>query len=184
MASFYDGTAGAAILREGPPADRLAGMAMVIGVVPVGVFSRTYDLVVDGAPGGRIEHRILSTRDEASIGTPGGTFIARRQRAFRSRAVLESAAGDARATADRESVRRESYRVAFGDRILYLRQKPFSFSGLFAITDDTGEVGSIRLERPFSRRLAVEFAVAAPPIEITAFLAWIVLMVHRRQSSE
>jgi hypothetical protein len=89
-----------------------------------------------------------------------------------------------RATADRESLWRESYRVAFGDRVLYLRRKPFSFLGLFLVADDSGEVGSIRLERPFSRRLAVEFAVTAPPVEIVAFLAWIVLMVQRRQASD
>ncbi len=159
-------------------------MGVAIGIVPTGVFSTTYDLVAGGAAMGRIEHRILSLRDEASIGTPGGMFTARREKTFRARAVLESAGGDERATADRESFWRESYRVAFGDRVLYLRQKPFSFSGLFLISDDSGEAGSIRLERPFLRRLAVEFAVAAPPIEIVAFLAWIVLMVQRRQASD
>jgi hypothetical protein len=153
-------------------------------VVPVGVFSTTYDLVADGVPKGRIEHRILSVRNEASIGAPGGTFTARRETAFRARAVLESAVGDARATADRESLWRESYRVVFGDRVLYLRQRPFSFHGLFLISDGSGDIGSIRLERPFSRRLAVVFTAAAPPIEIVAFLAWIVLMVQRRQASD
>jgi hypothetical protein len=159
-------------------------MAMVIEVVPAGVFSTTYDLVAGGAAMGRIEHRILSLRDEASIRTPGGTFSARRDRLLRAGAVLASADGTTRATADRESLWRESYRVAFGDRVLYLRRKPFSFLGLFLVADDSGEVGSIRLERPFSRRLAVEFAVTAPPVEIVAFLAWIVLMVQRRQASD
>ncbi len=159
-------------------------MAVVFGVVPAGVFSTTYDLLADGVPKARIEHRILSMRAEASIDTTGGTFTARLGRAFRSRAVLESAAGDERAAADRESLWRESYRIAFGDRVLYLRQKPFSFNGLFLISDGSGDVGSIRLQRPFSRRLAVEFAAAAPPIEIVGFLAWIVLVVQRRQASE
>jgi len=158
-------------------------MAALIEVVPVGVFSATYDLLVGGVVKGRIEHRILSLRDEATIGTAEGVFAARREKAFRSRAVLETAAGDARATADRERFWRESYRVAFGDRVLSLRQKLFSFSGMFPVADDAGGAGSIRLERPFSRRLAVEFAAVAPPLEIVAFLAWIVLMVQRRQAS-
>ena len=97
--------------------------------------------------------------------------------------MLESTAGDIRATADRGRFWPESYRVAFGDRVLYLRRKPFSLLGMFLVDDESGEVGSIRLERPFSRRLAVEFAGSAPPLEIVAFLAWIVLMVQRRQAS-
>lgn len=160
------------------------GMAAAIEVVPIGAFSMTYDLLAAGAPSGRIEHRVLSPRDEASISTPGGTFTARREKVFRARAVLASAAGDERATADRESLWRESYRVAFGDRVLHLRRKPFSFSGMFLVADESGDVGSIRLQRPFSRRLAVEFAAAAPPIEIVAFLAWIVLMLQRHQASD
>jgi hypothetical protein len=158
-------------------------MAVMIDVVPVGVFSTTYDLLVGGVARGRIEHRILSLKDEASISTTDGTFSAHRDRVLRAGAVLASADGTKRATADRESFWRESYRVAFADRVLYLRRRPFSLSGLFLVADDSGEVGSIRLQRPFSRRLAVGFAPWAPPIEIVAFLAWIVLMVQRRHAS-
>jgi hypothetical protein len=159
-------------------------MDVVYGVVPAGGLSTAYDLVADGVPKARIEHRILSMRDEASIGTSGGTFAALREKVFRARAVLSAAAGGERATADRQSIWREDYRVTFDDRVLSLRQKPFSLHGLFLISDGSGGVGSIRLERLFSRRLTVAFATAAPPIEIVAFLAWIVLMVHRRQASD
>ncbi len=188
MTPFYDSRVGpamfvSAVLRVGPRAGSLAGMAVLIEIVPVGVFSATYDLVAGGAAKGRIEHRILSLRDEASISTPGGTFSAHRDRVLRAAAVLASADGTKRATADRERFWPESYRVAFADRVLYLRRKPFSLLGMFLVDDESGEVGSIRLERPFSRRLAVEFAGSAPPLEIVAFLAWIVLMVQRRQAS-
>jgi hypothetical protein len=182
--SFYDVRAGTAMLRAVRRAATLAVVAVVIGVVPVGLLSATYEVVADGVPQGRIEHRILSMRDEASIVTPGGTFNARRERVFRAGAVLVAADGSVRAKAERERTWREHYRVSFGDTAVYLRQKPFSFSGLFLVSDDSGGAGSIRLERLFSRRLALEFAAAVPPLEIVAFLAWIVLMVQRRQSAE
>lgn len=102
---------------------------------------------------------------------------------FRAGAVLASADGTQCATADRESFWRASCRVAFADRLLYLRRRPFSLSGLFLVADDAVEIGIIRLQRPFSRRLAVTFDLAAPPMEIAASLAWIVLMVQRRQAS-
>lgn len=154
-------------------------------VVPVGVFSTAYDVLVGGIPKGRIEHRILSIRDEAVIATPDRTFTARRERVFRAGAVLESAEGALRAKAEREQFRREHYRVRFDDATLFLRQKAWSLKGVFLIFDGTGEIGSIQRQKLFSRRMVVEFpASPPPPLEITGFLVWIVLMVQRRQASE
>ncbi|OHD70399.1 MAG: hypothetical protein A2177_15315 [Spirochaetes bacterium RBG_13_68_11] len=153
-------------------------------VVPVGVFTTAYDVLADGLPKGRIEHRILSMRDEALISTPERTFTARREKAFRAGAVLESPEGVLRASAEKEEFWREIYRVRFEGSTLSLRQKLMSARGLFLISDESGEIGSIRLERLFSRRMVVEFtADAPPPLEITEFLVWIVLMVQRRQAS-
>jgi hypothetical protein len=159
--------------------------AVKIEIVPAGVFSVTYDVLADGLPKGRIEHRILSMRDEAVITTPDRTFAARRERVFRAGAVLESAEGTLRAKAEREQFWREHYRVRFGETTLFLRQKAWSLKGVFLISDGSGEIGSIRRERMLSRRTIVEFPAAAPPpLEITEFLVWIVLMVQRRQASE
>ena len=159
--------------------------AVKIEIVPAGVFSVTYDVLVDGLPRGRIEHRILSMRDEAVITTPDRTFTARRERVFRAGAVLESAEGTLRAEAERERFWREHYRVRFDGTTLFLRQKAWSLKGVFLISDGSGEIGSIQLQKLVSRRMAVEFPTAAsPPLEITEFLVWIVLMVQRRQASE
>jgi|WetSurMetagenome_2_1015567.scaffolds.fasta_scaffold868989_1 hypothetical protein len=159
--------------------------AVKLEVVPAGAFSTAYDVLVDGLPKGRIEHRVLSLRDEAVVTTPDRSFTARRERVFRAGAVLESAGGTLRATAEREQVWREHYRVRFGDTTLFLRQKAWSLKGVFLISDGTGEIGSIRRERMMSRRMVVELPNAAPPpLEIIEFLVWIVLMVQRRQSSE
>jgi hypothetical protein len=160
-------------------------MSTVLNVVPAGVFSTVYDVLADGLAKGRIEHRILSMRDEATITTPDRTFTARRPRVFRAAAELASTEGVLRAKAERERYWREHYRVLFGDTTLFLRQKAWSFKGVFLISDASGEIGSIRRERMLSRRMLVEFtAAASPPLEITEFLVWIVLMVHRRQSSD
>jgi hypothetical protein len=153
-------------------------------VVPVGVFTTAYDVLSDGLPKGRIEHRMLSMRDEAVISTAGRTFTARREKVFRAGAVLESPEGVLRASAEREQFWRENYRIRFDGTTLSLRQKFMSARGLFLIFDESGEIGSIRLERLFSRRMVVEFPAASPPpLEITEFLVWIVLMVQRRQAS-
>ena len=160
-------------------------MPTMLEVVPAGVFSTAYDVLADGLPKGRIEHRILSLRDEAVITTPDRTFTARRERVFRSGAVLESAEGVLRANAERERFWREHYRVQFGDTILFLRQKAWSLKGVFLISDESGEIGSIRMAKAISRRMLAEFPAAAPPpLEIVEFLVWIVLMVHRRQASD
>src|SRR4030042_2549535 len=116
-------------------------------VVPVGVFTTAYDVLADGLPKGRIEHRILSMRDEALISTPERTFTARREKAFRAGAVLESPEGVLRASAEKEEFWREIYRVRFEGSTLSLRQKLMSARGLFLISDESGEIGSIRLER-------------------------------------
>jgi hypothetical protein len=159
--------------------------AVKIEVVPAGAFSVAYEVLADGLPKGRIEHRFLSVRDEAVITTPDRTFTARRERVFRAGAVLESAEGTLRAKAEREQFWREHYRVGFGDTTLFLRQKAWSLKGVFLISDGSGETGSIRLQKMFSRRMVVEFPNAAPPpLEIVEFLVWIVLMVQRRQASE
>jgi len=159
--------------------------AVKIEIVPTGVFSVTYDVLVDGLPKGRIEHRILSMRDEAVITTPDLTFTARRERVFRAGAVLESAEGIPRAKAEREQFWREHYRIRFGETTLFLRQKAWSLKGVFLISDGSGGIGSIHRERMMSRRMVVEFPTAASPqLEITEFLVWIVLMVQRRQASE
>lgn len=158
---------------------------MVLQVVPAGVFSAAYDVLEDGQPKGRIEHRMLSLRDEAVITAGDRTFHARRPRAFRAAATLESAEGVLRAKAEKETFWHEHYRVEYGGDALFLRQKLMSWRGLFVITDGTGEIGGIRLEKLFSRRMLVEFATGSPPpLEICEFLVWIVLMVQRRQSSE
>ena len=155
-----------------------------IEVVPAGVFSTAYDVLAEGLPKGRIEHRVLSMRDEAVITTPDRTFAARRERVFRAGAMLESAEGTLRAKAEREQFWREHYRVLFDDTTLFLRQKAWSLKGVFLISDGSGETGSIRLQKLFSRRMVVEFpAGPPPPLEITEFLVWIVLMVQRRQAS-
>jgi len=159
-------------------------MSTVLEVVPAGVFSAAYEVLADGLPKGRIEHRILSMRDEAVITTPEQAFTAHRPRVFRAGAVLEAADGMPRAKADKEGFWRENYEVRFGDAVLYLRQKVWSLRGVFLISDRSGEIGSIRLERMFSRRMLVEYSIAAPPpLEITEFLVWIVLMVQRRQTT-
>lgn len=160
------------------------GMSTVLEVVPAGVFSTAYEVLADGQPKGRIEHRILSLRDEAVITTPNHTFTAHRPRVFRAGAVLESAGGTLRAKADKEGFWRENYKVRFGDAVLYLRQKVWSLRGVFLISDPSDEIGSIRLQKAFSRRMLVEYAVdTPPPLEITEFLVWIVLMVQRRQAA-
>jgi hypothetical protein len=160
-------------------------MSTVLSVVPAGVFSTAYDVLADGLPKGRIEHRILSLRDEAVITTPDRTFTARRERVFRAGAVLESAEGVPCAKAERERFWREHYRVQFGDTTLFLRQKAWSLKGVFLISDASGEIGSIRMARMMSRRMLAVFPAAAPPpLEIVEFLVWIVLMVHRRQASD
>jgi hypothetical protein len=161
------------------------GMAAIrIEVVPAGVFTTAYDVLMDGLPKGRIEHRILTMRDEAVVSTPERTFTARRERVFRAGAVLESPEGVLRANAEREHLWREHYRIQFEGTTLFLRQKRMSWMGMFIISDDSREIGSIRLERLFSRRMIVEFTAAPPPpLEITEFLVWIVLMVHRREAS-
>ena len=128
-----------------------------IEIVPAGVFSVTYDVLTDGLPKGRIEHRILSMRDEAVITTPDRTFTARRERVFRAGAVLESAEGTLRAKAEREQFWREHYQVRFDGTTLFLRQKAWSLKGVFLISDESGEIGSIHRERMFSRRMVVEF---------------------------
>ena len=58
-------------------------------IVPAGLFTTAYDVLSDGLPKGRIEHRMLSLRDEAVISTPERAFTARRERVFRAGAVLE-----------------------------------------------------------------------------------------------
>ena len=98
-------------------------------VVPVGVFTTAYDVLADGLPKGRIEHRILSMRDEAVISTPERTFTARREQVFRAGAVLESPEGVLRASAEREEFWREHYRVRFEGTTLFLRQKRMSLRG-------------------------------------------------------
>jgi hypothetical protein len=154
-------------------------------VVPASVFTTTYDVLSDGISKGRIEHRVLSLRDEAVISTPDRSFTARRERVFRAGAVLESSEGALRASAERERVWREHYRVRFGDVTLFLRQKSWSLKGVFLMFDESGEIGSIRRERWFSRRMIVEITAGAPPpLEVAEFLVWIVLMVQRRQSSD
>jgi hypothetical protein len=103
---------------------------------------------------------------------------------FRAGAVLESPEGVLRAKGEREQFWRGHYRVRFDNTILLLRQKAWSFKGVFLISDGSGEIGSIRRERMMSRRMSVEFPTSAPPpLEITEFLVWIVLMVQRRQAS-
>jgi len=157
---------------------------MVLQVVPAGVFSTAYDVLEDGQPKGRIEHRMLSVRDEAVITAGDRTFHARRPRAFRAAAVLESPEGVLRGKAEKETFWREHYRVEFEGAALFLRQKMMSWQGLFFIADGNGEIGSIRREKAFSRRMLVELAASSPPpLEISEFLVWIVLMVQRRQSS-
>jgi hypothetical protein len=159
-------------------------MAAVLQVIPAGVLSTAYDVLEDGRPKGRIDHRMLSMRDEAVITTPDRTFHARRPRAFRAAAVLESPAGTVRANAEKQTFWREHYRVEFDGTTLFLRQKMMSWRGLFLIADESGEIGGIRLEKLFSRRMLVEFATESPPpLEIIEFLVWIVLMVQRRQAA-
>jgi hypothetical protein len=156
----------------------------MLEVVPTGVVSTAYDVLADGLPKGRIEHRMLSMRDEAVISTPERTFTARRAKVFRAGAVLESPEGVLRASAEKEQFWREHYRVRFESTTLLLRQKPWSLKGVFLISDPSGEIGNIRRERLFSRRIVVEYPAASPPpLEITEFLVWIVLMVQRRQAS-
>ena len=158
--------------------------AVKLEVVPAGVFTTAYDVLSDGLPKGRIELRMLSMRGEAVIGTPERTFTARREKVFRAGAVLESPEGVLRASAEKEQFWRENYRVRFDGTTLSLRQKFVSARGLFLIFKESSEIGSIRLERLFSRRMVVEFTAGAPPpLEITEFLVWIVLMVQRRQAS-
>ena len=160
-------------------------MSSVLQVVPAGVLSVAYDVLADGQPKGRIEHGMLSMRGQALISTPDRTFTARRQKVLRSACVMETADGDTRASAEKESFWREHYRVRFGETTLFLRQKLMSRWGLFQIFDGSGEIGGIRFERMLSRRMLVEYTTASPPpLEITEFLVWIVLMVHRRQASE
>jgi hypothetical protein len=160
-------------------------MSTVFQVVPAGVFSVAYDVLADGLPKGRIEHRMLSLRDEAVITTPDRSFTARRERVFRAGAVLESSEGVPRAKAEREKIWREHYRIEYEGTTLFLRQKRMAWRGLFTVSDGSGEIGSICRERLFSRRMLVEFPTASPPpLEITEFLVWIVLLVHRRQASE
>ncbi len=123
-------------------------------------------------------------RDEAIISTPDRAFTARRERVFRAGAVLESSEGVLRASAEREGFWREDYRIRFEGTTFSLRQKRMSWRGLFLISNESGEIGSIRLERLFSRRMVVEFtADAPPPLEISEFLVWLVLMAYRRQAS-
>ncbi len=64
---------------------------------------------------------------------------------FRAGAVLESPEGVLRANAERERFWREHYRVQFGDTTLFLRQKAWSLKGVFLISDESGEIGSIRM---------------------------------------
>jgi hypothetical protein len=156
---------------------------VVLQVVPAGPLSAAYDVLADGQPQGSIEHRILSIRDEAVITAGGRTFTARRPRAFRAAAMLESPAGTLRAKAERETLWREHYRVEFDGTVLFLRQKLMSWRGQFLIADGSGDIGGIRLEKLFSRRMLVEFTTEPPPLEIVEFLVWIVLMVQRRQAS-
>mgnify|MGYP001115306857 CR=1 FL=1 len=159
--------------------------AVKLEIVPAGVFTTAYDVLADGLPKGRIEHRILSMRDEAVITSPDRTFTARRERVFRAGAVLESAEGTLRAKAEREQFWREHYRIRFDDTTLFLRQKAWSLKSVFLISDGSGEIGSIQRQKLFSRRMVAEFpATPPPPLEITGFLVWIVLMVQRRQASE
>ncbi|MCX7030815.1 MAG: hypothetical protein NTU62_11945 [Spirochaetes bacterium] len=155
-------------------------------VVPAGVLSTAYDVLADGLPKGRIEHRVLSMRDQALISTPDRAFTARREKVFRSTCVLESPEGLLRAKAEKERFWREEYRVQFDSTTLLLRQKPWSLKGMFLISDPSGEIGCIVRERLFTRRLVVEIAAGAtePPFEIVEFLVWIVLMVQRRHAAE
>jgi uncharacterized protein YxjI len=154
----------------------------VYQVVPTGAFSVTYDVLAGGARMARLEHRLLSLRDEATITASGRTCVARRERVMRASAVLEAGDGTTIATAERETFWRENYRVTFGDRELRLRQEILSWRGRFAVEGPDGATGAIELERWFTRRLVASFSAEAPPVEVVAFLAWIVLMVHRRQA--
>jgi len=158
--------------------------AMMLQVVPAGVFSTAYDVLENGQSKGRIEHRMLSMRDEAIISAGERTFSARRPRAFRSAAVLESPEGTLLANAEKETFWRENYRIELEGSTLYLRQQMMSWRGTFTITDEAGEIGSIRREKAFSRRMLVELTTASPPpLEVAEFLVWIVLMVQRRQTA-
>jgi len=156
----------------------------MLQVVPAGMFSTAYDVLDDRQPKGRIEHRMLSMRDEAIISAGERTFTARRPRALRSAAVLEAPEGTLRAKAEKETFWRENYRVELEGSTLYLRQNMMSWRGMFTIADGSGQIGCIRLEKAFSRRMLVELATASPPpLEVVEFLVWIVLMVQRRQSA-
>jgi hypothetical protein len=159
-------------------------MAMTFQVVPAGMLSTTYDVLADGLPKGRIEHRTFSLRDEAVITTPDRTLTAHREKVFRSAAVLESPEGTLRGKAEKESFWREHFRVQYEDITLFLRQKPMSWRGVFVISDGSGDIGGIRLEKLLSRRMLVEFTTESPPpLEITEFMVWIVLTVQRRQAA-
>ena len=69
--------------------------------------------------------------------------------------VLESAEGTLRAMAEREQFWREHYPNRSTTRHSSCGRKAWSLKGVFLISDGSGEIGSIQLQKLFSRRMVV-----------------------------
>jgi len=158
-------------------------MSPSLEIVPQGVLSYSYDILLEGTAFGRIENKAVFLLERATVWAGAVQYAARRQGLFHPRYLLETEGGALRARAEKSRIWWEEYRVDFDGRAVTIRELPFRLKGTWVISDPSGQIGTIVKERVTSRRLVVEFPAwaAAPPMEVTVFLGWITLVIMRRR---
>jgi hypothetical protein len=154
-------------------------------VVPAGLLSFNYDVTEGGTTVGSIENRAAFLQIKGTLTAGGKQFFSRREGAFRTSYLLETAEGTIASRADRKMALSEEYEISFGDRSIRLKKKSLALKETFIISDASGGIGTIVQESLLSRRLLckLDTAAAGLPQEIVLFLAWLALIIRRKDSS-
>jgi hypothetical protein len=136
--------------------------------VPDGLLSLAYDVRADGCTVGRVEHRPLPLLKQGTVTIGDQAFPITREGVLRPNYLMSASDGSVRARAEKQGLGGYAYRVRFGDSVILLKKKVFSMR-----------------ESILSRCMAVvlEDRAADMPREVSLFLIWIALMIHRAEAA-
>lgn len=144
---------------------------------PKGFFNaRHYNIGQNGVPVGEID--CATMRGEATITVGGARYTASRESIMGSAFHLE-ANGKRLAAAERSSAFRGRFTVQVGARTYSLGVASL-FGRAFVLSENGVEIGSIARQGFFNRKSKAELPDELP-LEVKAFLIWLVIVMWQRQ---
>ncbi len=137
---------------------------------------RHYSITRNGAPVGEIDCAML--RERATITIGGARYTAARE-GFMRGAFYLAAGGRSLASAEKPSVFQRLFTVRCRGRI-YTLKPAAAFGRAYALTENEVAIGSIARQGFFGRKFDAELPDDLP-LELKAFLIWLVIVLWRRQ---